>query len=112
MTGVQTCALPIFLPGGKPGFGESHFACLLREFNEELPETGIFIGEYYGSFTGITPHKGDELETRVYFGNLLTNLGKPSSEINDVKFIKDFEKYNLSNISQKIVNSLKEDNYL
>ena len=100
------------LPGGKPDYPEeSDENVLFREFNEELPKTKIKILDYYKSFTGITPHKGDELETKVYFGEV-SNLGKPSSEINDVKYINDFYNYTLSNITIKIVKSLKEDNYL
>ncbi len=100
------------LPGGKPEFGESPFACLLREFKEELPDSRVYIGNYYHSFIGKTPYRGDNLEAKVYFGGLLGLPGEPSSEISDVRFIKNFEKYNLSDITNKIINSLKKDNYL
>lgn len=100
------------LPGGKPNYPEeSDEAVLFREFNEELPKTKIEILSYYNSFIGKTPHKGDELEAKVYFGRV-SNLGKPSSEINDLKYMNNFNEYILSDITIKIVNSLKRDNYL
>jgi 8-oxo-dGTP pyrophosphatase MutT (NUDIX family) len=100
------------LPGGKPNYPEERDECVLfREFEEELPKTNIEILNYYKSFIGKTPYKGDELEAKVYFGRV-NNLGNPSSEISDVKYINYFSEYTLSDITIKIVNSLKRDNYL
>jgi len=100
------------LPGGKPDYPEeSDEDVLIREFGQELPETKIKILNYYKSFIGKTPHKGDELEAKIYFGKVF-DLGNPSSEINNVKYVRDFDNYLLSDITSKIINSLKNDNYL
>jgi len=100
------------LPGGKPDFeNESDEQVLNREFSEELPLTRIKINEFYKSISGITPHRGDELEAKVYFGKLTGEI-KPSSEINDAKYIKNFQDYNLSDITKKIIDSLIKDKYL
>jgi len=44
------------LPGGKPEKGESDIETLVREFKEEASGAEIEVGEYYGSFIGMTPH--------------------------------------------------------
>lgn len=100
------------LPGGKPKKEESNLDCLVREFKEELSGTKIIINSYYKPFVGETPYKKDNLKAEVYFGKIKEKLGKPSSEIRDRRFVSDFEKYNLSDITEKIINSLIEDNYL
>jgi 8-oxo-dGTP pyrophosphatase MutT (NUDIX family) len=101
------------LPGGKPDKKDtSNEDTLRREVYEELSGTEINIGKYYSSFIGITPYKKDKLEAITYFGSILYDLKKPSAEISDAKFIGNFEDYQLSKITQKIVNSLRKDNYL
>ena len=101
------------LPGGKPKEGESDEDCLFREINEELglSKEQISITNYYKNFIGKTPHKGDLLENIVYFGTLKGKINA-SREILEAKYLFNFENYNLSDITQKIVNSLKEDKYL
>ncbi|MBU1129669.1 MAG: NUDIX domain-containing protein [Nanoarchaeota archaeon] len=100
------------LPGGKPDFKEeSDEQVLNREFSQELPLTRIKINEFYKSVSGITPHKGYELEAKVYFGKLV-GIIKPSAEINDARYVKNFQDYNLSDITKKIINSLIKDKYL
>ena len=101
------------LPGGKPLDGETDYDCLIRELNEELrlSKEQILITNRYITFIGRTPHEGDLLENIVYFGTLKGKI-KPSNEISEAKYVKDFKNYNLSDITQKIVNSLKEDKYL
>ncbi|MCK5149574.1 NUDIX hydrolase [Candidatus Pacearchaeota archaeon] len=100
------------LPGGKPEGEESDIDCLHREFKEELSGTKVFIGNYYNSFTGMTPHSKSYLEARIYFGKLNGNLGKPPSEIKKAEFVKNFDKYLLSEITEKIIISLREEGYL
>ena len=101
------------LPGGKPLDGETDYDCLFREINEELglSKEQISITNYYKNFIGKTPHKGDLLENIVYFGILKGKI-KPANEISEAKYVKDFEYYNLSDITQKVVDSLREDKYL
>ena len=85
---------------------------LERELLEELPEAEFNIRNFYKSFIGITPHKGDKLRAEVYFGSLNNGPGEPAREICNVKFIKNFEEYLLSDITNKIVMELKKDGYL
>ncbi len=101
------------LPGGKPENGEKDYKCLIRELMEELSVSveQIKIYNFYNSFIGKTPHKGYLLENFVYFGTLNGRLN-PSAEISEAKRIKDFENYKISDITNKIINSLKEDRYL
>lgn len=99
------------IPGGKLESGESDKDCLIREFKEELPLLEIEVGEYFDLIKGITPHSKKEIEVKIYFGNVEGKL-KPSSEINDVKFINDFENYNISDITKKVIKFLKENNHL
>ncbi|MFB6246212.1 MAG: hypothetical protein ABEI74_01305 [Candidatus Pacearchaeota archaeon] len=82
-----------------------------RELAEELPGSEFEVGSYYGSFYDITPHSGTGLEAEVYFGTM-GKTGRPSAEISDAKFVYDFDKINLSPITEKIVNSFKRDGYL
>lgn len=100
------------LPGGKSEKKDkSDYETLIREFNEELPGTKIFLFSYYDTFIGKTPHSNRDLAAKVYFGKV-ENLGRASSEINDAKYIMDFENYNLSKIIQEIVLSLRRDRCL
>lgn len=101
------------LPGGKPKQGESDYICLFRELNEELSVDidAVKIFNYYGRFIDKTILSENDLEAEVYFGALKGRL-KPSSEICEVKHIRDFENYKISNMTQKIINSLKKDKYL
>ncbi len=101
------------LPGGKPKEGEPDDKCLFRELKEELSvsEQQIKIYNFYNSFTGRTPFSRSLLEAKVYFGTLNGRL-KPSAEIKEFKYIKDFEKYKISEITSKIISSLKQDKYL
>ena len=98
------------LPGGKPEIGEKEMECLKREIREELNANAVIFG-FYGSFIGITPHKRDMLEARVYFGELIGEIN-PSMEISEAKFVDNPYEYNLSDITRKIMDSLKKDLYL
>lgn len=100
------------LPGGKPNLGESDIECLARELAEELPEL-IVIGDFkfYKIFTGRTPHKGDVIEVLTYFANIKGGI-KPAMEIDEALWVDNFEGIKLSEVTQKIISSLYEDEYL
>ena len=100
------------LPGGKLEPEESNLDCLFREFKEELPDVKINEFYYYGSFKGKTPHKKDRLKTEAYFVNISGEAGKPSGEINDLEWVEDFSNYNISDITNKVIKSLRKKDYL
>ncbi len=102
------------LPGGKIEEGESDLECLSREVGEELSGTKICNEIFYGEFEGRTPHRGDILKSRVYFAGIdgpLRDVYERDS-ISEVRWVENFERYNLSKITSKIVDSLKKDRYL
>jgi len=102
------------LPGGKPHPGESDLECLRREIGEELSGTEIENPRYYNEFEGKTPHTGDILKAIVYFASIKGELHPPAAEISAAEWIAGNEtgEYNLSDITQKIVESLKKDGHL
>jgi 8-oxo-dGTP diphosphatase len=100
------------LPWGKPEAGEREIDCLQREVKEELNGATLANIIYYDDVVGTTPHKGDLLQAKVYFADLITDTLQASAEISEAKFTKDFDNYNLSDISSKIINLLKKDGKL
>lgn len=100
------------LLGGKPKDNESDIECLCREVREELSGTELKNIRYYGEFEGITPHKKDNLKAIVYFADIKGRLNIPSAEIKDFAWVRDLKDYNVSDITSKIINNLKKDNYL
>lgn len=101
------------LPGGKMEEGENELNCVLRECSEELPSTKVTIAQKYRDFKGITPFSNQEVLVRVYFGIVEGKL-KPSSEISEAHFVsqKESDEISLSDITQKIINSLIKDGHL
>ena len=100
------------LPGGKPNPNESDLECLCREVIEELSGTQLKNIRYYGDFEGKTPHTGDVLRAKVYFADIKGKLCQPSAEIEEYKWVNYTTQYNLSEITSKILKSLKGDGYL
>src|SRR3989344_5698459 len=102
------------LPGGKPKNGEIDLECLCREIDEELSGTKIKDIYFYRSFEGKTPHKGDILKARVYFATIDGQLYavRDGDSISEVTWADDFSKYDLSEITQRIVISLQQDRYI
>ncbi len=98
------------LPGGKPK-NESDIGCLVREIGEELSGSRAIVGKHYKDFTGRVEHKPNPWTERVYFGEILGAV-KPSQEISDALFDCAFDKYNMSEVTKKIIESLKGDNYI
>jgi len=100
------------LPGGKPEHGESDLECLAREVTlEEIPGTKLENIRYYNVFEGITPHKKDILQARVYFAGIKGEI-KPGAEINACEWIDAKTNYNISEITSKLIASLIKDGYL
>jgi 8-oxo-dGTP diphosphatase len=100
------------LPGGKPEGNESEIECLCREVRQELSGTELSNINYYHDFEGITPNKKDILKAKVYFADIKGALGQPSAEISECKWIDYPYKYNLSEITSKIIDSLMYDGHL
>jgi len=99
------------LPGGKPKHDEDNMQCLSREIREELPQLALQNPKYFGTFVGMTPHKGDKLQAEVYLAEASGEIN-PSAEINKAEWIKTPEEYNLSDITRKIVLSLRQNGHL
>lgn len=103
------------LPGGKPERGGSDIECLSREIGEELPGTEFEIQRYYGGFKGITPHQRDSLRAETYF-ICIAKLGSPAREIEESRWFSrdetnDGERYPISDITSKVIDSLVRNNY-
>jgi ADP-ribose pyrophosphatase YjhB (NUDIX family) len=96
------------LPGGKRKIGELDNMCLEREVKEELSGSRITVGDYYGSFFGITPNSNQPLISKNYFIYFMDNIGEPSAEISRRKFVtsKDNPNLHLTEISRKVFDSL------
>lgn len=101
------------LPGGKPKEGENNLECLVREFGEEASGAEIGIIRYFGRFVGTTPHRGDELTAHVYFADIFGEKNvRPSAEIEEAKYVRNFGNYNISDITLKVIERLQEEGYL
>ena len=100
------------LPGGKPEGKESDIECLCRECKEELSGTLLKNISYYQNFQGKTPHKWDILETKVYFAQIDGKLNNASMEIGASEWVNNFSDYKISEITLKVIESLKKDCYL
>jgi len=93
------------LPGGKPKRKEPDKQCLIREFSEELPLTKLKNIKFYRTVKGQTPHRKDMIESKVYFADL-TGETYPYAEIKAAVWTKNPEKFNLSEITRKIIEDL------
>jgi 8-oxo-dGTP pyrophosphatase MutT (NUDIX family) len=101
-------------PGGKIESGETDEQCLIRETAEELSGTEIRVGNYYKTFTGITPNSSIILKSKTYFCYPQGEIGKPSKEITGKRFIssKDMSRLHFTEVSRKTLSSLIEDNLI
>ncbi len=100
------------LPGGKPENAETDKECLIREFSEELPKITILNMTYYSDkFVGITPHSNREIQAIVYIAKIIGEIER-GAEINKAEWVKNPEEYNLSEISKKIIRSLRQTGHL
>jgi len=98
-------------PGGKLEEGESHLACLAREFREELSGTKINpkSAEYFGRFEGISPNRKMPIEIISYMVELDSDIGEASAEIREQRMMgySDMERYNLTDGTRYFVGLLK-----
>lgn len=102
------------LPGGKPEENEGDLECLQREIKEELGVEPI-VENFYGSFVGQTPHRGDLLQAKIYFGRLRPCdklVLRKEDSISEVRFLFNPCDYNMSDITKKVVDSLIKEGYL
>ena len=99
------------LPGGKPELGESDIECLCREAYEELSGTQLENIRHYDDFIGNT-HRGEKFKTKVYLADIKGELGKPSAEITEHRWVDDTSQYNLSDMNFKVIHSLINNEYL
>ena len=102
------------LPGGKPEPKESLLECLCREVKEELSETELKNLRFRGTSGGITSHTKENLFNWVYFADINGKLNSPSEEIEAYKWIskQDIKKYNISDVTSRVINSLIKYNKL
>jgi 8-oxo-dGTP diphosphatase len=100
------------LPGGKPNPDESDLECVCREVDEELSGTQLQNIRYYNQFEGISPHKGDRINVIVYLADIKGQLFQPSAEINACEWVGYTNDKTLSDITNKIIESLRKDRYL
>ena len=99
-------------PGGKPEEGESDIECVCREVREELSGTELEKVIFYKSRQDISPHKQTPILVKAYFAQIKGQLYGPSAEIKGVAWIDDFDNYNISEPTKRLIESLKSDGYL
>lgn len=97
------------LPGGQPEETETNNECLKRELKEELPHMITSIGNFFGSFCGVTPTHKEFLRAEVF---LTQGEGKiaPGAEIARTRWEKNPEKHKLTQVTANIIISLREKN--
>ncbi len=100
------------LPGGKLDAGETDQGCLQREFEEELSRTRIRVGRYYRDFLGISPDHEKPINVRCYFASIEGDLGPPSGEIEETRWINGMDRLNYSDVTLKIIESLRNHSYI
>ena len=98
------------VPGGKPESNETDIACLQREVREELATTVSDL-RFYKCFEGASPHQGDLIEVNCYFGKIQSKPN-PNNEITAIAWEKDFSDKKISNVTSKIIDSLRQDDLI
>ncbi|MBU2595217.1 NUDIX domain-containing protein [Patescibacteria group bacterium] len=101
------------LPGGKTEENEDDLACLERELDEEMPGLRSTLPplnrlQLLGSFRGTTPHSGKQAEVIVYLGETTSMPVLTSREILEAVWTDSPEEFELSEITRKIVQHLRQ----
>ena len=60
----------------------------------------------------MTPYAGDILEAVVYFADIDGELHEPTAEISESSWVLGASQINFSDITQKAINALINDEYL
>jgi len=100
------------LPGGKPEPGETDADCLRREVGEEIDGARVDNLCLFGTFRGITPKVGDVFEVKVYSASLIAADIIASGEIDEVRWLNEFDRCNLPDITGKIISALQKEKLL
>lgn len=99
------------LPGGKPkNEDKNEIETLQRECQEEI-SVEIKSPLFYKEFLGLSPRIGDKLLCKTYFAEI-EDSPQPNMEIKEIKWTKEPKKYQLSDITSKIISSLYQGGYL
>ena len=99
------------LPGGQIEGDESDEECLLREISEELPEMTAEIVQFYGSFEGKSPNRGDHICVKAYFVQATGNI-RPGAEISESRWVTGTFDLPSSEPTIKIVHALQKDGHV
>ncbi len=102
------------LPWWKTNDWEYEIDALFREIWEELHWAKLNESTIvpYKTFNWITPFSWKQVEVKTYFAQLLSWILSHSGEIEEAKYIKDFELLKLSSITQEIISTLIMDWYI
>jgi 8-oxo-dGTP diphosphatase len=102
------------LPGGKLEPGESDLECLSREVYEELSGTRLKDFRFYNNFYGKSPFKTDNIRVAVYFARIDGHLRtvRAGDSILESAWANYGSAHKLSNITARIMDDLRQENYL
>jgi len=105
------------LPGGKTEENEDDLACLERELDEEMPGLRSTLPpldrlQLIGSFSGTTPHSHRQVKIIAYLGEAASMPVLTSREILEAVWTDNPEEFELSEITRRIVQHLRQLNLI